>query len=112
MLTLIGGSNPKPFNEIISAVNQKILGPADNKGNNLELKTMNVLIIFDEIEKWLHSYVKFMINKMREESRKKSYSNGNGGKDASLIIERAEKLTGDDELKYIKNKRRIFRSTL
>ncbi|AKI80452.1 P-loop NTPase family protein [Niemeyer virus] len=59
-----------------------------------------VLIIFDEIDKWLESYIENKIHKMRDEARVTKQSNGGsagGDKNTGTIIEGFQKLTPEEE---------------
>lgn len=101
MLTLAsnaGSANVRSFNDVISTIDKKIPTTIDDKGSgSSDFQQMNIMIIFDEIEKWLHNYIKITLHKMREEARKKT---SNNGKDGVSIVEGADKLTGEEELQY------------
>ena len=57
----------------------------------------NVLIMFDEIDKWIESYINTQIHKLREEARGKKTLSKGGEKSENTVIETFEKLTPQEE---------------
>lgn len=76
------------FNEIIISLERQISINKIDKDN-----AEKILIIFDEIDKWLESYINYSIDKLREESR----SSKQTVSDKSSLIEKFEKLTNEEE---------------
>jgi DNA polymerase III delta prime subunit len=91
------------FNEIVLSLERQIINTSskDKKSDNDDC----ILIIFDEIDKWLENYISNQIQKLRDEARgKKQHKDEKSGSIAT--IESFEKLTEkeeDDKKTYLKN---------
>lgn len=82
------------FTDSITAISRLITTQAskDRKIDDPE----TILIIFDEIDKWLESHIEYTINKLREEARGKKQSSG-GTENKKAVIENYKKLTPKEE---------------
>lgn len=92
------GSEMGKFSEIVTKINRAM---HTNRGVEKDKKTLDpegehILIIFDEIDKWLSSYIDNEISKLYDDSMKQKTSSS---KDGPTIIEKTEKMTAEDESK-------------
>lgn len=86
------------FSEIINKINRSM---HTNRGSDKDKKTLDpecerILIIFDEIDKWLSSYIDGEIAKLHDDALKQKTSTC---KDGPTVVEKTEKLTREDEAK-------------
>ncbi|AEQ32848.1 hypothetical protein CE11_00269 [Megavirus courdo11] len=69
-------SNSDDFITIINKLETQITSTSTNKDKIID-KSERILLVFDEIDKWLDSFVNKQIDKLREESRKSIQNTGN-----------------------------------
>ncbi len=88
-------NNTMSFNEILNSINTSIINSAP-KDKKYDGDKECVLIIFDELDKWLKSYIDRKINLMREEARKTVHHQPTAN-DKNTLTETFLKLSTDEE---------------
>jgi len=81
------------FKEVIGNIERKLITPSN-------IKDEKILMIFDEIDKWLSSYIENQMSTMREQARKKVQvleDKSSDSKKGPTVLENYEKLTIDEE---------------
>jgi len=85
----------EPFETIIKHIERIINGGASRE-KKVDVEEENILIIFDEVDKWLHSHINNQIFKMREEARSSKNTVDKQGNTKMIVSH--EKLTRDEEM--------------
>lgn len=83
------------FSDLITTIERQLTTTSKSKNFNEKEK---ILIIFEEMDKWLKSYTGIKINELREEARKVNESTS---KEKETVVKCA-KLTGEEEIDKIK----------